>query len=269
MCLAMMSVAGEPLRVHVSGPASDALADFQQQLTSVSSSIVLTDTASDADLIMAAGDEAFLAAPGDRPVLGLQVSPVHVQKRRSNGCRCSGIFHGARPADQLALLETLLPRARRVGVIVAQGNDSVVTALRDAAGGRLDVRVSAVASAAELPAALAALLPGVDVLLLLPDPGLFNAETARLLLLTSYRQGRPVIGPDSAFVRAGSLASVDISTEDLVGEVVRMLPSYSQGAIPAPRYAGSTVSVNPHVARAYGVTTVDAGVLEEMLRGVQ
>lgn len=266
--LAMLAMA-EPssLRVFLSGPASEALTAFQQRLLQTSPALEITDNAPSADILVPVGDRAFTAISADVPVFGVQVSRRQLDSRRQNGCRCSGIYAGARPADQLALLETLLPGAQRIGVILSESDNALGDELTRAAGDRRSIRVEAVASADQLPAALADLLPVVDVLLLLPDPQLFNADTARLLLLTSYRQGRPVIGPDSAFVRAGSLASVDASTEDLVSHTRTMLQSHIDGIIPPPDYAAETITVNPHVARTYGVAPTDSETLAEAIWG--
>ncbi|WP_351079682.1 hypothetical protein, partial [Shewanella sp. CAL98-MNA-CIBAN-0140] len=46
-----------------------------------------------------------------------------------------------------------------------------------------------------------------DVLLGLDDPNLYNPKTVKNLLLSSYAQQLPLVGPNAGFVRAGSLAS--------------------------------------------------------------
>ncbi|MDF1820304.1 MAG: ABC transporter substrate binding protein [Alcanivoracaceae bacterium] len=265
-----MVAAGEgPLRVFLSGPASDALTAFEQGLSTPTSSVSITESASQADILLPVGDGAFAAVSSGSPVFAVRVSRRVLDQRRADGCRCSGIYAGARPSDQLALVEALLPRARRVGVVLSRQNRFLEKELAEAAADRIALRVEIVDSAEQLPVALSRLLPAVDVLLLLPDPMLFNAETARLLLLTSYRQGRPVVGPDNAFVRAGSLASIDASTRDVVSHTLAVLEGYTAGRLPPPDYAARTISINPHVARTYGVRETDTEALAESIWGQQ
>ncbi|MGB1220121.1 MAG: ABC transporter substrate binding protein [Alcanivoracaceae bacterium] len=267
--LAMVAAGEGPLRVFLSGPASDALTAFEQGLSTPTSSVSITESASQADILLPVGDGAFAAVSSGSPVFAVRVSRRVLDQRRADGCRCSGIYAGARPSDQLALVEALLPRARRVGVVLSRQNRFLERELAEAAADRIALRVEIVDSAEQLPVALSRLLPAVDVLLLLPDPMLFNAETARLLLLTSYRQGRPVVGPDNAFVRAGSLASIDASTRDVVSHTLAVLEGYTAGRLPPPDYAARTISINPHVARTYGVRETDTEALAESIWGQQ
>jgi len=267
--LAMVAAGEGPLRVFLSGPASDALTAFEQGLSTPTSSVSITESASQADILLPVGDGAFAAVSPGSPVFAVRVSRRVLDQRRADGCRCSGIYAGARPSDQLALVEALLPRAHRVGVVLSRQNRFLENELAEAAADRIALRVEIVVSAEQLPVALSRLLPAVDVLLLLPDPMLFNAETARLLLLTSYRQGRPVVGPDNAFVRAGSLASIDASTRDVVSHTLAVLEGYTAGRLPPPDYAARTISINPHVARTYGVRETDTEALAESIWGQQ
>ncbi|WP_373095479.1 hypothetical protein, partial [Zhongshania sp.] len=45
-----------------------------------------------------------------------------------------------------------------------------------------------------------------DVLLATPEPSIYNHQTVRGVLLSSYRHQTPVIGPNEGFVTAGALA---------------------------------------------------------------
>ena len=94
----------------------------------------------------------------------------------------------------------------------------------------------------------------VDVLLALPDTTVFNRDNARQLLMTAYRQGKPIIGPDDHWVRAGSLASAYISKQSLALSLSDALATFERtGALPARIKASSTISVNSHVAHAFGI----------------
>ena len=189
----------------------------------------------------------------DAVVFGVRVP--YRALRAGPDCRCSGVPLEPDPADQLWLLRRLLPQARRVGVLLHPDNGWQRERLEDAARPlSLALRFRELQEAGELSEAMADILPRVDALLLMPDGRLFNAGTAKLILLTSYRQDRPVIGPDERFVAAGSLASVHVQDDDVVETLANLIHRWlGKGAVPAPRFAEGTVAVNEHVARSYGV----------------
>lgn len=62
-----------------------------------------------------------------------------------------------------------------------------------------------------------------DVLLGIDDPTIYNGETIRGILLTTYRQGKSLIGPSRAFVNAGSLASCYTPPDQYLQQLVDMI----------------------------------------------
>ncbi|NQY85741.1 MAG: hypothetical protein HRT34_13405, partial [Alcanivorax sp.] len=104
--------------------------------------------------------------------------------------------------------------------------------------------------------------------LLLPEAGaLFDGGAARLVLLTSYRQRVPVVGPDGAYVRAGSVASARVLLTDLAAAARDAVHAHQRlGHWPAPGFAGHySLAVNEHVAGAYDLGPVDRAPLERIL----
>lgn len=67
-----------------------------------------------------------------------------------------------------------------------------------------------------------------DVLLALPDPSVYNARTIKSILLTTYRHRTPVIGFSESFVRAGALAAVSSSSEQLGKQIAELIKKYSE-----------------------------------------
>ena len=254
-----------PVAVQVVGPDNAYTADFKAALAKrLDSSMILTGDAGSAKIVLALGEKAFAEARIlGTPVIGVHISPAILQAARDAGCQCSAIYRHATTADQILVLREMLPAARRVGVLIGPGFDGDEKSL-DASGILFERR--RVAGAAELPAVLAELLPRVDVLLALPDPALYNAETARLVLLSSYRQGKPVIGPDEQFVRAGSLAAAYPSVDGLLEAALVLLRHPGLPAsLPPPIHARSAVAFNAHVARSYGVMAADIPAIEKRL----
>ena len=194
-----------------------------------------------------------LPESGELPVFAVRVPYRDLVS--AGDCGCTGVAAEPDPADQLWLLRRLLPQARRVGVVLHPDNDWQKERLDKAAQTlTLALRYRELDDAEQMSEALADILPRVDALMLMPDSRLFNADTAKLILLTSYRQDRPVVGPNQGFVTAGSLASVHVLEPDMVETLANLIHRWlGNGDLPAPRFAEGTVAVNEHVARSYGV----------------
>lgn len=253
--------AAEPLAVYLLGPTSAATTVFREALLEDGEDhYQFVSEPGAAQIVLALGEAAFQQAlTQSLSVVGVHIPWSVVQAAQQQGCRCTAVYRDAPVHHQILLLEALLPGAKRIGVLLGPDSAHWRQQLRGK-GYRFDVRE--LQRAEQLPAALAELLPRVDVLLALPDTRLFNAETARLILLSSYRQNKPVIGPDEAFVRAGSLAAAYPPASALVDATRSLLqhPDFP-AQLPPPVHAASVPSVNRHVARSYGVIVPD---LEEL-----
>lgn len=146
------------------------------------------------------------------------------------------------PLDtQVAWLKRLLPAARNVGILFdpAQNERRVVdlTAAWKRAG--FVPVTEPVAGPAELPGALTRLTPNVDVLYAIPDKTVYAAEHSRTLLLFSFRNRIPLVGPAEGWVRAGALYALEWDYAD-VGRycgalALRQLVASKAPAPPPPR----------------------------------
>jgi putative tryptophan/tyrosine transport system substrate-binding protein len=220
----------------------------------------------DADLVLALGEQAFrdaLAADGP-PVLGLAVPRRAADQLITNHCRCGAIWQGVPLDTQLALLRALLPEARRIGILRAP--HSVWRSVPSAPPG-LTLEAVTVPQPARLGALLRRHLPNWDALLLPEDGTLFDGGAARLVLLTSYRQRVPVVGPDGAYVRAGSVASARVLVKDLAAAALDAVHAHRRlGRWPAAGFAGHySLAINEHVAGAYDLDPVERAPLERLL----
>lgn len=183
----------------------------------------------------------------------------------------SAIFLDQPLARQMGLIRLAMPDRGRVGVVLGPDSQGVLKSLQTAAGdARLGLAVEKISTAEELLPALQRVLADSDVLLAVPDPLVFNKGTVQSLLLTTYRYQDPVIGFSHAYVRAGALASVHSTPEQVgrqAGEVVsRVLGSRPVGLLPPeyPKYF--SVSVNYQVARSLGLSISDESVLLQKLK---
>ena len=254
-----------PVRLSVRAPSTEAADEFADALRALAGDTLrLVDD--DADLVLALGEQAFrdaLAAEGP-PVLGLAVPRRAADQLITDECQCSAIWQGVPLDTQLALLRALLPEARRIGILRAP--HSVWRTLPPAPPG-LSLEAVTVPEPDRLGVLLRRHLPEWDALLLPEDGALFDGGAARLVLLTSYRQRVPVVGPDGAYVRAGSVASARVRLTDLAAAARDAVHAHQRlGHWPAPGFAGHySLAVNEHVAGAYDLGPVDRAPLERIL----
>ncbi|MCH8544213.1 MAG: hypothetical protein LAT61_11640 [Alcanivorax sp.] len=209
------------------------------------------------ELLIALGDDAFRRALSlQRPVLGVFVSRQVALDAYASGCACSAFFQEADPVRQLRLARILFPAARRIALVTSPHSAwNAGLLLAHAESQDLVIEHHTAANAAELARSLPRWLAQADLLLAVHDPELYSPDTARLVLLTSYRQSKPVIGPDEFFVQAGSVASSYTSGADMVDQVAAAVVRFRQrGRLPPPDFSDHvSVRLNEHVARTYEV----------------
>lgn len=107
-----------------------------------------------------------------------------------------------------------------------------------------------------------------DVLLATPETDIYNADTIRSILLSSYRHRSMVIGPNQGFVTAGALASVVSEPIHYASQLQKVLrQARENGALPAADYPSDfTVAINHSVARSLGLPPLDAEQLKQRIQ---
>ena len=169
---------------------------------------------------------------------------------------------------QLRLIASILPRARRIGVLYGTESEFLLPELRQHAE-PLDMTIvpqrwDTISDSRPLQN----LFRNSDVLLGLDDPQLYNPKTAKNLLLSSYAQQLPLVGPNAGFVRAGSLASTYSDQADWLAVLDRLL-DHAPANWPRSLYPDHFKVVgNPQVARSLGIEQFDeANVAARLAEG--
>jgi len=102
------------------------------------------------------------------------------------------------------------------------------------------------------------LLQQNDALLMLPRREIYNHDTLKGVLLTSYRFRKPAISYSPAHVKAGALASIYSSPADIGRHLAAVVNRYLQRPeAPAPAYEFAryySIATNTRVARALDLT---------------
>lgn len=193
------------------------------------------------------------------PTLVLRISRLQAHQRLGSmpHPRISLLWSDPPLDRQLRLITGILPQARRIGVLYGNDSEFLLRELSQyAAPLGLEI-VPQLWNNINDSRPLQSLFRTSDVLLGLDDPQLYNPKTAKNLLLSSYAQQLPLVGPNAGFVKAGSLASTYSDQTDWLGVLDRLLdrPPASWPRTLYPQHF--KVVGNPQVARSLGIEHVD------------
>ena len=193
--------------------------------------------------------------------------------RLTGGRRSASAIYIDQPFDRQAqLIRLALPDVRRVGVLLSADQEGIVSELGESLRAqRLSLMHVLLDENDRLITPLETVLSEVDLLLAVPDPLIFNRNTAQSLLLTSYRYRDPVLGYSRSLTRAGALLSLHSSPAQIgrqTAEWVRGALSTTSTRLPSSTYpAYFSVSINEQVARSLGFSLPSESELEKRLGG--
>jgi hypothetical protein len=222
--------------------------------------------------------ESLSALANRPPVLAVLVPRAWYLKtgraRLTEGGRHSAsAIYIDQPFDRQAeLIRLALPDVRRVGVLLSADQEGIVSELGESLRAQgLSLMHVVLTENDRLITPLETVLSEVDLLLAVPDPLIFNRNTAQSLFLTSYRYRDPVLGYSRSLTRAGALLSLHSSPAQIgrqTAEWVRSALSAPSVRLPSPTYpAYFSVSVNEQVARSLGFSLPSEEDLEKRLGG--
>ncbi len=198
------------------------------------------------------------------PVLGTlvprnsyRVLEQRASKQGRKFARCTILLD--QPAIRhMALIRKILPNKNMVSVVLGPETRFLKTELTSAAKQNgLRIRIETMGYAQRLIDPLNRALEDSDAFVAVADNVVSNRQTVQNLLLTTYRQKVPVIGYSHAYVRAGALAAVYSTPEQIgkqAGELAAELVKSNHWSLPLslyPKYF--SVDVNSDVARSLGI----------------
>ena len=207
------------------------------------------------DLIFALGTvatDAALERIKDIPIVAGLILRADKLKNAGNA---TGVFLEFPLNTQFEMLRRFLPEAKTIGVIYNPGeNKEIIDAafvISQKMGFRLDAQKVYVPQ--DLPAALDALSNSADVLWGVSDNLVLTSQTARHILLFSYRNHIPFIGLSATWVKAGALYSLDRDYTDIgrqCGEIAfKILQGSRTNLIPPAPPRKIIYSINLKTAR--------------------
>ncbi|QHD06176.1 ABC transporter substrate-binding protein [Pseudomonas sp. R76] len=193
------------------------------------------------------------------PTLVLRISRLQARQRlgHTHPAKISLLWSDPPLARQLNLIASILPQAKRIGVLYGTDSEFLLQELREYATPMGLEIVPQLWDNINDSRPLQNLFKNSDVLLGLDDPQLYNPKTVKNLLLSSYAQQLPLVGPNAGFVKAGSLASTYSDQADWLDVLDRLL-DHPPTSWPRSLYPEHFKVVgNPQVARSLGIEQVD------------
>lgn len=171
---------------------------------------------------------------------------------------------------QFDWIHRILPQARTVGVLYNPGEnqEKIEAAAEIARSMGMRLEAEKVSAPTDVPGALNNISRRADVIWGTPDSITLTPVIAKNVLLFSFRQNIPFIGPSATWVKAGALYSLDWDYNDLGAQCGELAWKILNGTRPAdlPVAAPRRVqySVNLSTARQMKVAVSD-----EIVRGAQ
>jgi ABC-type uncharacterized transport system substrate-binding protein len=167
------------------------------------------------------------------------------------------------------LISALSDRFNNVGVMISsRDNESEETLSRAASELDMTLNVEWIDNADQIGTSLNRLLNNSDILLALPDIKIHNKSTVSNILISAYRKRIPMIGFSSAYVKAGALAAIYSSHEDIAFHVRDNIVKVYSGVTIEHREQNAayfSILFNSEVARSLDFPTKSTHELENAI----
>jgi putative ABC transport system substrate-binding protein len=116
------------------------------------------------------------------------------------------------------------------------------------------------------------LIKNNEALLMLPDQTIFNRDTLKGVLLTTYRSRTPVISYSPGHVKSGALAAIYSSPTDIGRHLANLVNRYHKGSL-NPNHQSVyaqyySIAINNRVARSLGLELTDEEELRKLIDGL-
>jgi len=229
------------------------------------------ESLSEASLVVTVGDgiarqlrEQGVAAP----TINALVSKV---ERDGASNHVSSLYIDQPPLRMVSLVKVALPDVSALTIGMGESTRHMALEIEAACKQmRLVCETVLMRDSTEIESALEQAALSGRVLMVLPDPLVINAATAKALILGAYMRGIALVGYSQALVKAGALMAVHSTPEQLgmdAANVVRESVAARQANLPDGRYPGIfSVSVNYQLARALRLDMRSEAILEQLVR---
>lgn len=162
------------------------------------------------------------------------------------------IYLSQKPSRLLHLGQLLTPEKARIGMVVGDYSNHQRQGIEQAASSAgLDLVTQYAATKDAAIRKIEKTLETTDIYLALYDTTILNRQNAKWLLYMAYKMRKPVIGFSNSYTRAGAVASIFSTPEQIGQQSGDWLLSMVQGkAVPEHQHPNYfTVSINTNIQR--------------------
>lgn len=133
------------------------------------------------------------------------------------------------------------------------------------------LQIETVQQTEQLTEAIKSLSQRSDVLLMSADPEIYNKNTIRSILLSSYRHRLPVIGFSKSLTHAGAIAAIYSEPEQISQQAARISRQILNGESTKKIYSPDdfSVSLNYQVARSLGYRFSDENSIIQSVKSYE
>jgi ABC-type uncharacterized transport system substrate-binding protein len=169
----------------------------------------------------------------------------------------------------MLLINALSDSFKNIGVMIGKNDKTSEQELKQSAA-ELDITLNLekIDNRNDIGTSLYRLLSNSDILLAVPDTEIHNKSTVSNILISAYRKRKPLIGFSSAYVKAGALAAIYSSHEDIAFHVRdNIVKSFSGESITEREQSAAYFSIlfNSEVARSLDFPTQSVYELESKM----
>ncbi|MBN4079085.1 hypothetical protein JYT26_00435 [Beggiatoa alba] len=244
-------------------------------LKNTSTTALLQNRASGQDLILTIGQRAMIAVTkisNSPPIIATLIPKQSYDKYRSTlrkaNNKTTATFIDNPPERQILLAKLILGDVQRLGVLV--GENPPYGKIRDTIQSLgIHSHIETVRENDNLIRKLSRMLSNSDAFLALPDAQIFNRRNAKNILLTTYRQRTPVIAYSASYVKAGALAAIYSTPQQLSEQIGNLLLSILRSKLSFPLTNSYPekfeVAINKNVAKSLGIPPHDETEIKNKL----
>jgi len=184
----------------------------------------------------------------------------------------ASIFYMTQPfCRQLKFISLLNKKWEKVGILSTDKKNINIKKLQDCVSKyQLKIVQVSISEKTDLAKKVKQVVTHSDTLLALPDKDIYNSQTVKNILLTSYRYRKPVIAFSKNFSKSGALASIYSSKKQITDSIVSIIGNYLNSnnqfnkKINYPE--DFSISINKQVAKALNMKTPDLSTIEESIQ---
>jgi hypothetical protein len=233
----------------------------------------ITNVNSKTDLIIGIGNAGMKSANRHYPKtkkLFISTDPNKFKLDKYKN-KYDAILYMAQPyCRQIQFIKLINNKWKTIGLLNSQEKPIDTKTIQQCANKHhLETYIVKTTTKADLKINIKDVLKHSDILLALPDKNIYNSQSVKNILLTSYRHRKPVIAFSESFVTAGALASIFSDTEQISNSASELVEQYFKSGQKFKRSVNYpqafNISINRQVFRALDLSIPDLDELKQTL----